>query len=157
MEYTKVNYEESKKMAETLVKGRNRAMSLIDDAVARYVKEKTRARSKKAAMERDAALSSPRFNCLAEYERRSDIVEAYGWDSISASECDRLEALWDEREAIQKQTDDNGQYHDAVTQALHEAYGFVAGLWEKEITENRSFVKSYEEEVAKLKQARREW
>ena len=113
-------------------KANNKACYLIRDAKARYIKEKTRAKSKKAALEKDAALASPRFNCLAEYERRSDIIEAYGCDYITASECDRLEALWDEREEIMNHVED-GEYVDAVTKLLYKAEIYLIGILDEQI------------------------
>ena len=93
-------FAEIEKSAQEKMKARNRAESLIRDALARYVKEKTRARSKKAAMEKDAALHSPRYAKLAEYDNRDDIREAYGMGIITESQADKLEDLWDEREML---------------------------------------------------------
>lgn len=87
--------EEAQKIAKEKIKARNRALALIDDAKARYIKEKTRARSKKAAMEKDALLSDPKFEVLDGYNRREDINEDYGYDAITEAERDRLENLWD--------------------------------------------------------------
>ena len=142
---TKVQYESSQKKASKLIKARNRACSLINDAVARYVKEKTRARSKKAAMEKDALLKSSKYKVLNDYERKEDIQDAYGYDFISASERDRLEDLWDEREELRNNKDENGIYSDEVTKALNEAYIHIADIWEDEITKLKKTVKEYED------------
>ena len=109
-------YEAEKKKREQLLKARNKALALITDVQARYVKEKTRARSKKAAMEKEAVLNSPRYQCLNIYDRKEDIQNDYGYDAITASERDRLEELWDEREEVRSKKDDDGYYKDDVTE-----------------------------------------
>ena len=78
--------EEAEKEAKKKQHAINKASALIEDAKARYIKEKTRARSKAAALEKDAALKSAKFNCLSEYERFDDIQEAYGYDMITEKE-----------------------------------------------------------------------
>ena len=136
--------EDAKKEAQEKIRARNKAMALIEDAKARYVKEKTRARSKKAALEKDALLSSPKFKDLELYEKRQDIIEAYGFDCITMEESDRLEALWDEREAIRNRVED-GFYQDDVTRALHEAYMTCVDLYEDRI----EYAKKLEENAYK--------
>lgn len=138
--------EEKEEKALQYKKAINRASALIDDAKARYVKEKTRAKSKKAAMEKDAALKSPRFNALKDYDRFEDIQEAYGCDCITASERDRLEDLWQEREAIQKSTF-NGEYSDLVTKALYEAWVHIQDLWFDEINGAEVMRRQFDKEI----------
>ena len=125
--------EEAEKEAKKKQHAINKASALIEDAKARYIKEKTRARSKAAALEKDAALKSAKFNCLLEYERFDDIQEAYGYDMITEKERDRLEDLWREREEILNSRDDEGYYKDLVTDALREAYLRIQDLWQDEI------------------------
>lgn len=148
--------EEREKLAKELKAAINRAGNLIEDARIRYTKEKTRARSKKAAQEKDAALQSPRFNVLKDYDRKEDIIEAYGWDIITEAECDRLEALWDEREAIQSHTED-GIYIDYVTKALGEAWVFIQGLWETEITEAEGLRRDFDRQQKKAEAELKAW
>ena len=136
------------------IKARNRAQSIISDACARYIKEKTRARSKKAAQERDAILKSPRFDKLNEYERFEDIQECYGWEIITEKERDELEALWMEREELRNHTDDSGLYRDLVTRALHEAETFLMELWEEDIQKAEAMRKQFDEE---MREADEEW
>lgn len=136
---------------------RNRAIYLLQDAKARYVKEKTRARSKKAALDREEMLKSPRFKCLEEYDRREDIMDAYGWDIISSADVDRLEALWDEREEIRNHVDDNGDYSDMVTKALFEAYKVLVDLWQEEIDEAEITAKKWHEERKKAEMEAKAW
>ena len=137
--------ETKEAQAKEYQKAINRASALIDDARARYIKEKTRARSKKAAMEKDAALNAPRFDVLKDYDRFEDIQEAYGYDCFGEAERDRLEDLWKEREEIMNHTD-NGVYSDLVTNALHEAWVYIQDLWIDEIDAAAVMRHDFEEE-----------
>lgn len=98
----------------------NRAIRLIDDALDRYRKEKTRAKSRKATRDKETALASPRYKCLEDYDRYEDIAEYYGCGGITSSERDRLEELWEEREEIRNKAVD-GIYEDEVTKLLKKA------------------------------------
>ena len=129
---TAEEFAKIEKSANEKIRARNRAESEIRDALARYVKEKTRAKSRKAALEKDAAIHAPRFKKLEEYDRREDILEAYGVGYITQSQADRLEDLWDEREKLKEMSTD-GVYSDLVTECLRQAGQFVAGLFEDEI------------------------
>ena len=124
--------EQAEKDRARIVKARNKASFLIEDAKARYIKEKTRAKSKKAALEKDAILQSDRFKALDDYDRFEDINEAYGYDCITEKERDRLEELWQEREQIRNSTTD-GIYSDEVTEALHSAWIFLQDYKETEV------------------------
>ncbi len=148
--------EEAEKTLKEKIQARNKAQALINDAKARYIKEKTRARSKKAAEEKDAILNSPRFDKLKEYDRREDIQECYGWDMIDEAERDKLEALWDEREAIRNKTVD-GIYNDLVTDALFEAIKAIVDLWEDEIEKCEMTVKEYKEQRKQAEIEAKEW
>lgn len=148
--------EDAQKKMEHLIKARNKACFLIEDAKARYVKEKTRARSKKAAMERDALASSPRFAVLNDYNRREDIQEAYGCDCFGEAERDRLEALWDEREEIRNSVVD-GYYKDDVTDALHQAYLAISDLWEEQIEEAEIIQKEFKKQRQQAEEEAAEW
>lgn len=125
-------YEDAEKKLKELREAKAKALFLIDDAKARYVKQKTAAKSKKAAMEREALANSPKFAKLKEYNRYEDIQEAYGWDCINEKERDQLQELWQERESIRNHVE-NGVYRDKVTNALMEAWRAVDDLWEDEI------------------------
>lgn len=154
--YTWKDVEDAARKTKQIIKARNKACALIEDARARYVKEKTRARSKKAALEKDALLNSPHFAPLKEYERREDILEAYGCACITSSELDRLEELWDEREAIREKTVD-GFYVDDVTNALTEAYAFASALWEDEIDECKIVKNEFGRQLELDEKERAEW
>lgn len=109
-------------------KVRNTAEFWIKDAIARYVKKKSAARSKKAATEKDALLKSKKFEPLTEYSSKQDIIDAYGWGVITESMCDRLQSLWDEREELKRKVA-NGVYTDPVTECLNRAIDFVRGIY----------------------------
>lgn len=140
---TKKDVEKAEIERKKLIASSNRAERLIKDAIARYVKDKTRAKSKALAIEKNAALNSPHFNALADYDRREDIQDAYGCDVITVGERDRLENLWDERESILKQTDENGNYSDDVTKILNDAALFAYTYYEDRIDEMEQTIRAY--------------
>lgn len=82
------------------------ARKYIQDALARYRKDKTRSRSK--------AKAADPFADLEGYNIRQDIQGAFGWEFISEAEMDRLLALWDLREASKNKQ----QLEDRVTEML---------------------------------------
>lgn len=135
---TKKDVEKAEIERKKLIASSNRAERLIKDAIARYVKDKTRAKKKK-----NAVLNSPHFNALAYYDRREDIQDAYGCDVITVVERDRLENLWDERESILKQTDENGNYSDDVTKILNDAALFAYTYYEDRIDEMEQTIRAY--------------
>ena len=139
------------KSANEKIKARNRAELLIKDAIARYIKEKTRARSKKLAMERDAAVNSPRFAKLEEFDRKDDIREAYGIGVLTESQADKLEDLWEEREHLKSMSVD-GVYADLVTECLVQAKLFVAELFDDEIADYERAKREYDKEQAKAQE-----
>ena len=62
--YTRKDLDAAEKKRTALIKARNNACSAINDAQARYIKKKTGAKSRKLAMEKDALLSSPKYEKL---------------------------------------------------------------------------------------------
>lgn len=148
--------KEAEKIAKEKIGARNKAYALIGDAKARYIKDKTRARSKKATEEKDAILKSPRFEKLNDYDRKSDILEAYGWDMITEKERDELETLWDEREMIRNKTED-GIYKDLVTEALDAACFAIVDLWDDEIEKNEMIVRNFKKQRIEAEIERQEW
>lgn len=148
--------EKKEKAAAEYLKARNRARAAIKDAKLRYIKEKTRARSKKAAEERDEILNSPRFKVLEQFDRFEDIQESYGWDFITEAERDRLEALWEEREQIRNHTDD-GIYSDLVTEALDKASSLVFDLWQDEIDEGEDIRRKFDKQQKKAEEEAEAW
>ena len=148
--------EKKEKEALEKQKAINKASFLINDAKARDIKEKTRARSKKAAQEKDAILNSGRYDKLNEYARFEDIQESYGYDCITEWQRDELEALWEEREQIKKHID-NGVYEDLVTKALFEAWKHIQDLWCDEIDEAQDLRKRFDKQVKEANEAAQEW
>ena len=90
------------------------ARKYIQDALARYRKDKTRSRSK--------AKAADPFADLEGYNIRQDIQDAFGWMFISEAEMDRLLALWDLREA----SNNKKQLEDRVTEMLEIASGSLS-------------------------------
>lgn len=125
-------FSKIEKSAKEKIQARNRAEACINDALSRYVKDKTRTRSRKAALEKDAAIHSPRFKKLEDYDRFDDIHEAYGMGYITESQADKLEDMWEEREKLKAMSVD-GVYSDLVTECLIQAKRYVAGMFEDEI------------------------
>ncbi len=87
------------------------ARGIIVDGIARYIKQRLRLRNKKAAEENP-------FVDLEGYNSKQAIQDAYGWELITEAEMDRLNALWDAREASLSVA---GKYEDRVTQMLERA------------------------------------
>lgn len=102
------------------------ARGAIADALARYRKQKLRARSKRKAEENP-------FAELDDYRSKTDIQDAYGNDFISEATMDRLIELWDLRE---KSTKNDGQYHDRVTEMLQVAMNAVGETYIDQLQEH---------------------
>lgn len=110
------NFRSKKREIQAIQKDIATVRGIIADGHARYIKQRLRLRSKKAATE------DP-FADLSGYNSKKDIQEAYGWEIISEAEMDRLNALWDARETSLSAT---GQYEDRVTKMLEKALDSVA-------------------------------
>ena len=145
------DFGEIEKSAKEKMMARNKAASAIEDALARYIKTKTRAKSRKAALEKDAAINSQRFAKLSTYEHREDIQEDYGWGFITESERDKLEELWDERENIKASSVD-GVYSDLTTQCLEKAKLYVLGLFEDEISDYDDTKRAWDKQLAQFEE-----
>ena len=148
------DFSKIEESAKEKIKARNNAAKCIQDALARYVKTKTRARSKKAAMEKDLAMNSPRYAKLAEYERFEDIREAYGYGCITESQADKLEALWEEREQLKSKTF-VGHYKDLVTECLEAAESAVMSMFEDEIETYEMTKIAWDKQLEELKEESR--
>lgn len=117
-----------------------KAQLLIEDAVARYRKEKLRTRSRATANSEDP------FAELAQYASVEDIRNAYGYEMISATEMDRLVTLWELREQSARKT---GLYSDRVTEMLERG---SRAIWDA----YGDAVMRYDEQTARMqKEARR--
>ena len=98
------DFRDQKREIRTLQKDITTARGIIADGIARYIKQRLRLRSKKAAEENP-------FADLEGYNSRKDIQEAYGWEIITDAEMDRLNALWGAREASLSAA---GKYEDKL-------------------------------------------
>ena len=105
-------YKEKEREAKSLRKDIAAARAIIASAMSAYKKKMLRARSKTQA--EDLSVFAP----LENYESRTEIQDAYGWDSITEKEMDRLHDLWDAREQY---IDKQGRFDDRVTRILQRA------------------------------------
>lgn len=87
------------------------AYKYLTDALARYRKDKTKAKSKKAAQENPGAE-------LEGYTSLEQIRDDYGWEIITEEKMYRLMELWELRETQAKK---DTVYHDRVTDMLEKA------------------------------------
>lgn len=118
-----------------------KATGCIQDALDRYRKTKTRARSKKAAAENP-------FAELEGYESRQQIQDAYGWEFITEARMDRLLELWDLRE--QSGAQDDGIYRDRVTEMLERAMNAVGAEYIDQLAEYDMAKREREREAEKV-------
>lgn len=122
------------------------ARGIIADGIARYIKQRLRLRSKKAAEE------TP-FADLEGYNSRKDIQEAYGWEIISEAEMDRLNALWDAREASLSAA---GKYEDRVTQMLERALNAIGDEYIDQLSDFQELVRRMESEAERIARENRQ-
>lgn len=121
------------------------ARGVIADARARYIKQRLRLRSKKAAEDPFAA--------LADYNSREDIRNAYGWETISEAEMDRLMALWVARETSLSSA---GKYEDRVTQLLERAINSIADEFIDQLSEFQELERKMEADAERIAQENRQ-
>lgn len=138
---------------EALRRDIRKAQSLIEEAVARYRKEKLRVRSRTKANSEDP------FAELAEYSSQEDIRTAYGYEMISETEMDRLMELWELRAQSARQS---GPYTDRVTEMLElasravwDVYGEKVLLYDERTARKRKAAQRIAEENL-LRHVRRE-
>ena len=123
-------------------KGRDRADE-DQEAMNRYIKKKTRARSV-------AKAEADPFAELEGWESLEQIQEAYGYGEITSDRRDKLTDLWEAREAAQRKGKKDGKYHDLVTDMLARAIHSVGNEHADEIAayeEERRMRRSYYEKV----------
>lgn len=123
-------------------KGRDRADE-DQEAMNRYIKKKTRARSV-------AKAEADPFAELEGWENLDQIQEAYGYGEITSDRRDKLTDLWEAREAAQRKGKKDGKYHDLVTDMLARAIHSVGIEYADEIAayeEERRMRRSYYEKV----------
>lgn len=108
---------------EEIKKDQDTARKYINDAIARYRKDKTRSRSK--------AKAEDPFIDLADYTSKDDIQESFGWGTISERERDRLWNLWDLRE----KSKNKAVLEDRVVELLQVAARAVSSPHAEEVFE----------------------
>ena len=89
-----------------------KAYSIIKDGLTRYKKKMLHAKNKKQTDDMSM------FAELDGYESKNDIQEAYGWDSITLKQMERLNDLWDACEIVLM---NQGKFADRVTEILERA------------------------------------
>lgn len=137
--------EQQKKTHEmqAIYKAQETARQAIREAMNRYIKKKTRARSV-------AKAEADPFAELEGWESLDQIQEAYGYGEITSDRRDKLTDLWEAREAAQRKGKKDGKYHDLVTDMLARAIHSVGNEYADEIAayeEERRMRRSYYEKV----------
>lgn len=137
--------EQQKKAHEmqAIYKAQETARQAIQEAMNRYIKKKTRARSA-------AKAEADPFAELEGWESLEQIQEAYGYGEITSDRRDKLTDLWEAREAAQRQGKKDGKYHDLVTDMLARAIRRVGDEYADEIAayeEERRMRRSHYEKV----------
>ena len=144
---------EKAKQAERLKKDVNTAALIIKDGLAKYKKNKLKARSKKQAED-----SRAMFAELDEFASMEEIHDFYGYGGISEKEYYRLCDLWELRE---KYSNSKMEFEDGVTKLLDGAVNFIETLFFDEISEVEDALwreKKEREEIAKqLRRERQEY
>ena len=111
---------------------------LLKDAKHRYIKEKTRAKSKKQAEDMKAVFAE-----LEQYNYSySCIQEVYGYGGISYDEFKRLTDLLERKE---KYVTPSFDFKDDVSDLLDRAITYIANIYEKEWEEYEQDKKDLEE------------
>lgn len=140
------DFRDQKREIRTLQKDIATARGIIADGIARYIKQRLRLRSKKAAEENP-------FADLEGYNSRKDIQEAYGWEIITEAEMDRLNALWDAREASLSAA---GKYEDRVTKILERALNSVADEYIDQLADFQELERQMETDAERIAQENRQ-
>lgn len=144
---------EKAKQAERLKKDVNAAALIIKDGLAKYKKNKLKARSKKQAED-----SRVMFAELDEFASMEEIHDFYGYGGISEKEYYRLCDLWELRE---KYSNSKMEFEDGVTKLLDGVINFIETLFFDEISEVEDALwreKKEREEIAKqLRRERQEY
>lgn len=140
------DFREQKREIQALQKDIATARGIIADGIARYIKQRLRLRSKKAAEENP-------FADLEGYNSKKDIQEAYGWEIISEAEMDRLNILWDAREASLSAT---GKYEDRVTKMLERALNSVADEYIDQMVDFQELERRMDADAERIAQENRQ-
>lgn len=116
------------------------ARQAIADTLTNYRKKKLKAKSKKQAEENP-------FEDLKDYDRKIDILDAYGYGCITEREKDRLEELWDLREQSGRKST---VYTDRVTEMLERAMNRIGDVYEEQLFEYEMKVQQRNKEAARI-------
>ena len=126
---------------EALRRDLNQAQAAISDAIARYRKQKLRARSKAKANAQDP------FQDLAEYASVDEIRDAYGYEIISESEMSRLVNLWELREESRHAS---VPYSDRVIEMLELASRAMWNAYGETISEYDAKIAAMQKEARRI-------
>jgi hypothetical protein len=140
-------YREKEREAKALRKDVSTACAVIADGILRYKKKMLRARSKKQVD--DPVLFAP----LDDYSSKREIQDAYGWEYISESEMDKLNALWDAREQY---INAQGRFTDRVTEMLERAMNNCGGEYEDALDEFADMERRSNADLARIERENRE-
>lgn len=140
------DFRERQREIRAIQKDISTARGVIADGIARYKKARLRVRSKKVATEYP-------FADLEGYNSKKDIQEAYGWEIITEAEMDRLNALWDAREASLSAA---GKYEDRVTKILERALNSVADEYIDQLADFQELERQMETDAERIAQENRQ-
>lgn len=140
------DFRERQREIRAIQKDISTARGVIADGIARYKKARLRVRSKKVATENP-------FADLEGYNSKKDIQEAYGWEIITEAEMDRLNALWDAREASLSAA---GKYEDRVTKILERALNSVADEYIDQLADFQELERQMETDAERIAQENRQ-
>lgn len=140
------DFRERQREIRAIQKNISTARGVIADGIARYKKARLRVRSKKVATENP-------FADLEGYNSKKDIQEAYGWEIITEAEMDRLNALWDAREAS---LSSSGKYEDRVTQMLERALNAMGDEYIDQLSDFQELERRMEAEAERIAQENRQ-
>lgn len=140
------DFRERQREVRAIQKDISTARGVIADGIARYKKARLRVRSKKVATENP-------FADLEGYNSKKDIQEAYGWEVITEAEMDRLNALWDAREASLSAA---GKYEDRVTKMLERALNSVADEYIDQLADFQELERQMETDAERIAQENRQ-
>lgn len=140
------DFRERQREIRAIQKNISTARGVIADGIARYKKACLRVRSKKVATENP-------FADLEGYNSRMDIQEAFGWEIITEAEMDRLNALWDAREAS---LSSSGKYEDRVTQMLERALNAMGDEYIDQLSDFQELERRMEAEAERIAQENRQ-
>jgi hypothetical protein len=89
------------------------------------------------------------FDELKDYAKRSEILEAYGWEVISDGDRYRLEGLWDMREELEAGKKRSGGYLDEVVRELKKAKLSIQCNYIEELIVLENIMKEIEKDLPK--------